>query len=193
LKKKTFSLFAINKMNKPDLLGCVCLYDDECTRNCRIEGEEFNVPPNIKPILTYYFSSTNKLTTDLLRFLCPKTKFKSISYSRCNSFRACFDTQDTWCDFVLTVLEKLFFFFLAMCTWNLLFFNLFCDTGACCRLVVLNIEFSMMVSRQEFFLFFNTNCSATFNQATNGCKPNKRPWLRRCMYIKAKPCSLWSL
>jgi hypothetical protein len=40
-------------MNKPDLLGCVCLYDEECIRNCRIEGEEFNVPSNIRPIEIY--------------------------------------------------------------------------------------------------------------------------------------------
>jgi hypothetical protein len=57
--KKTLFSFTIHKMNKPDLLGCVCLYDDECTRNCRIEGEEFDVPPNIKPIDIYCEQSMN--------------------------------------------------------------------------------------------------------------------------------------
>jgi hypothetical protein len=52
LKKNTASISSERKMNKPELLGCVYVYDDEYTRNCYIK-EEFNVPLTSMPIRIY--------------------------------------------------------------------------------------------------------------------------------------------
>lgn len=32
-------------MRRGDLLGCICLIGAHCSRNCRIENEQFLVPP----------------------------------------------------------------------------------------------------------------------------------------------------
>ena len=58
-------------MQKPTLLGCICLYYDECIRNCRTNlYESYNPDPDIQPI----FIHCNPACNDMTSIICERVE-----------------------------------------------------------------------------------------------------------------------